>query len=90
MPYSTVDTILKRGVNKANISSIIGIWKTLGIRVEALGEKLQSLAAHKEGIDWTLEKLEDIENYKKYVLRKRTKIRNNTLRREYYELWRTD
>lgn len=26
MPYSTLDTILKRGVNKANVSNIIAIF----------------------------------------------------------------
>lgn len=81
MPYSTLDSVLKRGVNKANISNIINICKELNLSVEALGEgeiifkntdyEPQTLAAHKDGEQWTEEELEDIENFKKYVLSKR-------------------
>jgi len=34
-------------------------------------EEIETLAAHKDGEDWTEEELEDIENFKKYVLSKR-------------------
>lgn len=81
MPYSTLDTILKRGVNKANISNIISICKALNIDTEELGagriifkedkEEVQTIAAHHDGEEWTEEELEDIENFKKYVLSKR-------------------
>ncbi len=83
MPYSTMDTILKRGVDKANINNIIKICKELNIDTESLGEgrieqkqhekHVNTIAAHKDEIDvdWTEEELEDIENFKKYVLSKR-------------------
>lgn len=83
MPYSTMDTILKRGVDKANVYNIIKICKELNIDTEALGEgrieckqtdyQVSTIAAHKDKIDvdWTEEELEDIENFKKYVLSKR-------------------
>ncbi len=83
MPYSTVDTILKRGVDKANIVNIIRICKELSIDAEALGEgrieykeinnEIHTIAAHHDGEEWTEEELEDIENFKKYVLSKRNK-----------------
>lgn len=85
MPYSTVDTILKRGVDKANIVNIIRICKELNIDTEALGEgriefkqpdnEIHTIAAHRDEInaDWTEDELEDIENFKKYVLSKRNK-----------------
>lgn len=83
MPYSTIDTILKRGVDKANVYNIIKICKELNIDAEALGEgriehkqtdnQVNTIAAHRDKIDadWTEEELEDIENFKKYVLSKR-------------------
>ena len=85
MPYSTIDTILKRGVNRANISNIIAVCKELDIDVEALGggkieskrldDEIHTIAAHKDDLnaDWTEDELEDIENFKKYVLSKRKK-----------------
>jgi len=89
MPYSTLDSVLKRGVNKANVSNIIKICKQLGISAEALGEEkivlkgdyyesqvnkkseVCTIAAHHDGEEFTEEELEDIENFKKYVLSKR-------------------
>jgi transcriptional regulator with XRE-family HTH domain len=36
-------------------------------------KEIQTLAAHHDGEEWTEEELEDIENFKKYVLSKRNK-----------------
>lgn len=36
LPYSTVDTILRRGINKASVSSVIAICKALDISTDAL------------------------------------------------------
>lgn len=38
MPYSTVDGILKRGINKASIDNIIKICDALDISVDALAQ----------------------------------------------------
>ena len=84
MPYSTIDTILKRGVDKANINNVIRICKELNIDVEALDEgkikfkinnEINTIAAHKDEAeaDWTEEELEDIEEFKRYILSKRGK-----------------
>lgn len=83
MPYSTIDTILKRGVDKANITNIIRICKELNIDTEALGDgriefkkpedELDTIAAHKDGEDWTEEELQAIEDFKQFVLSRRDK-----------------
>lgn len=36
MPYSTLDTILKRGINKANVVNVIKICNALDINVDKL------------------------------------------------------
>ncbi len=36
LPYSTVDNMLKRGVNNVNISTIIKVCRSLGITVDGL------------------------------------------------------
>lgn len=38
MPYSTIDTILKKGVNNTSISNIFKICKNLNISVDALAD----------------------------------------------------
>lgn len=38
LPYTTIDSILKRGVEKANVINIIKICNTLGIDTEMLAE----------------------------------------------------
>lgn len=86
MPYSTIDTILKRGVNKANINNIITICKELNIDTEELGNgkivyknninSIDTIAAHSENENYTEEELEEIESFKKYVLSKRNKKDN--------------
>lgn len=43
MPYSTFDTILRRGIQNSNVSNVIKICKALGISADALanGEIVQ-------------------------------------------------
>lgn len=38
IPYSTVDSVLKRGINNSNIITIIRICKALGISADKLAE----------------------------------------------------
>jgi len=88
MPYSTLDTILKRGVDKANIGNIIKLCKALDIDVEALGEgeiifkskdeskeeiPIYAVAAHHDGGTWTEEELKAIEDFKEFIKSKRNK-----------------
>lgn len=61
-------SIIKKLSNFYNISADI----LLETEIEANNE-IQTIAAHHDGEDWTEEELEDIENFKKYVLSKRNK-----------------
>ena len=77
IPWTTLDSILKRGVEKANIRNILKITSELGIDVESLAngeivcKQPQTLAAHFEGEDFTPEEIEEINNFVKFVKSKR-------------------
>lgn len=86
MPYSTLDTILKRGVNKANVANILAICKELNIDAESLGDgkiiyknddllsqvEPTTVAAHlPEGVELTEEEQEQLDDYIKFLLSKR-------------------
>lgn len=80
MPYSTFDSILKRGIANSNIANVLKISSTLNIDTEKLvsGEivkkpdMIQTIAAHKDG-NWTPEEHDKIEEYKKLLLAARPK-----------------
>ncbi len=78
LPWTTLDSILKRGVEKANIKNILRITSELGIDIESLanGEIKQqaptTLAAHFDGDDFTPEEQEEISNFVQYVKSKRS------------------
>ncbi len=83
MPYSTLDSVLKRGILKSNVSNIITICQALNIDTDALAHgklqprmdyEIQTIAAHHEGEEWTPEELEEIERYKEFV---RMRKKNN-------------
>lgn len=77
LPWTTLDSILKRGVEKANIKNILKITTELGIDVESLASgKIvynvpSSLAAHFDGDDFTPDEWEEIERFKMFVKSKR-------------------
>ncbi len=81
MPYSTIDSIFKRGIRKASVDNIIKICDFLNISTDSLinGEiefkvpTVHTIAAHKEGENFTPEELEKIEEYKKLLLAARPK-----------------
>jgi len=76
IPWTTLDSILKRGVEKANIKNILKITTELGIDVESLAagkivSSSSNVAAHFEGDDYTPEEWEEIEKFKMFVKSKR-------------------
>lgn len=84
MPWTTLDSILKRGIANSNITNVMKITKELGIDTESLAsgiivnsyrntEGSQTIAAHKDGENFTPEELEKIEEYKKLLLAARPK-----------------
>lgn len=79
MPWTTLDSILKRGVANSNISNVLKITKELNLDAEALVDgniisstpEIHTIAAHHDGEEWTDEELSEIEEFKKFVLSKR-------------------
>lgn len=63
MPWTTLDSILKRGVEKANIANVIKIAKELGIDTESLADGLIVIRrSHTEDHD---KESELLSNYRK-------------------------
>ena len=78
MPWTTLDSILKRGISKANIGNVMKISTALSIDVESLASgkiinKTQTIAAHKDGDNFTDEEMKKIEEFKKLIVAARPK-----------------
>ena len=84
MPWTTLDSILKRGFANSNISNVMKITKELGIDTEslALGKIIDSkddsfssssttMAAHFDGNEFTEAELDDIRAYAEFVKNRR-------------------
>ena len=78
VPYTTLLSILDRGVGKASVDNVLKICRTLGITTEQLavmaGERVYeplTIAAHHEEEEWSDEELAEIEKFKEYVRSKR-------------------
>lgn len=81
VPYTTLHSMLDRGVGKASVDNVIKICKALGITAEYLDDvaegrlneskEINTIAAHHDGEDWTEEELAELESFKQYVLSKR-------------------
>lgn len=82
MPWTTLDSILKRGVANSNISNVLKITRELQIDAEKLvdGEIVSStnnisepitIAAHFDGDEYTEEELDEIRQFAEFVKNKR-------------------
>lgn len=82
IPYTTLYSILERGVGNASVDNVIKICKTLGITVEELEEmtkeggegtkKPTTIAAHlPEGVELTEEEQKDLDDYIQFILSRR-------------------
>ncbi len=82
IPYTTLYSILERGVGNASVDNVIKICKTLGITVEELEEMANSddievkkpttIAAHlPEGVELTEEEQKELDTYIKFILSRR-------------------
>ena len=76
MPYSTLDSIFKRGVRKASVENIIRICDALNISADALAngtieykndEQPTTIAAHFDGDEYTEEELDKIKEFAAFV-----------------------
>lgn len=76
MPWTTLDSILKRGVANSNITNVLKITRELGLDAERLvdgeiyknsPEQPTTLAAHFDGEEYTEEQLKRIEEFAKFI-----------------------
>ena len=79
LPYTTVRSILERGIENSSVNKVIRICEALGISIDELLRRerdnediecITTIAAHHEG-DWSQEELEEIERFKEFVKSKR-------------------
>ena len=79
MPWTTLDSILKRGIANSNITNVLKITKELGLDAEKLvdGELCKTsgapstLAAHFDGDEYTEDELTEIKQFAEFVKAKR-------------------
>jgi hypothetical protein len=81
MPWTTLDSILKRGVANSNITNVMKITKELGLDTESLAtgkiqeaicrEEPTTIAAHFDGTEFTEDELEEIKNFAEFVKNRR-------------------
>lgn len=79
MPWTTLDSILKRGIANSNITNVMKITKELNIDTENLATgvitpsvpKPTTLAAHFDGDEFTEEELDEIKQFAEFVKNKR-------------------
>lgn len=77
MPWTTLDSILKRGIANSNITNVLKITKELGLDTESLanGKIINSqyknvpttLAAHFDGDEYTEDELNEIRQFAEFV-----------------------
>ena len=80
MPWTTLDSILKRGMANSNITNVLKITRELGLDAEKIvdGEIIFSgeqepttLAAHFDGSEYTEDELDEIRQFAEFVKGKR-------------------
>ena len=83
MPWTTLDSILKRGVANSNITNVLKITRELGLDTEKLvdGKICESLsfepsilAAHFDGDEYTEDELNEIRQFAAFVKNKRKEL----------------
>ena len=84
MPWTTLDSILKRGIINSNITNVMKITKELNIDTESLAsgfivesqsrsDEPQTIAAHFDGDEYTEEELNKIKEFAAFVKSSRKK-----------------
>ena len=80
MPWTTLDSILKRGMANSNITNVLKITRELGLDAEKIvdGEIVFSgkqesttIAAHFDGSEYTEDELDEIRQFAEFVKNKR-------------------
>lgn len=81
MPWTTLDSILKRGIANSNITNVLKITRELGLDSEKLVDGIivftqdepTTLAAHFDGDEYTESELDEIRQFAEFVKNKRVK-----------------
>lgn len=81
MPWTTLDSILKRGIANSNITNVLKITRELKLDAEKLvdgyisyvDEEPNTLAAHFDGDEYTESELDEIRQFAEFVKNKRAK-----------------
>ena len=73
MPWTTLDSILKRGIANSNITNVLKITSELGLDAELLfaSNEPTTLAAHFDGEEYTEDELDEIRQFAEFVKNKR-------------------
>lgn len=81
IPYTTLRSMLERGIGNASVDNVIKICKALEITIEELEEiadkngekktKLNTMAAHLEGVELTEEEEKQLNDYIQFLLSRR-------------------
>jgi len=79
IPYTTIDGFYKKGTENIKLSTLKKLAEYFNCSLDFLvddkiteeKQEVYTIAAHHDGDEWTEDELEDIENFKKYVLNKR-------------------
>lgn len=82
IPYTTLDSILKRGVGKANVLNIIRLCNALEIDTQALAQGVISPQTSKITTDVSLEESEHLKKYRAIDARGRDMV-DTVLDKEY-------
>lgn len=77
VPIGTLNKILSGHTPDPQFETVKAICRALGISLAALDDyeadnEIHTIAAHHEGEEWTQEELDEIEEFKKFVLSKRS------------------
>lgn len=79
MPWTTLDSILKRGIANSNITNVLKITRELGLDAESLVDgKIRkispaptTLAAHFDGDEYTEDELNEIKQFAEFVKKRK-------------------
>ena len=83
VPPTTIYSLIRRDANKVEIDALIKICHALGVTADYFlsedvysdirANEIATIAAHHDEEEWTEEELNEIEEFKKFVLSKRNK-----------------
>ena len=86
MPWTTLDSILKRGVANSNITNVLKITRELGLDAEKLVEgticdnvhSQTTMAAHFDGDEYTEDQLDRIKAFAAFIKEEDEKKKNES------------